>query len=171
MHDGFIGRNAPVTKVHTLTIPALAGSYSIGHVLSLALHELSCPAFARGGVFRVHQVNVYEDSANGTQIKASVRLHFFRFTYTPPTQAQAFAGPDSPVDYLGFIDIDTSVYTEVSDGTNANPDYALATKTLPEPLRLISNDDQNVAFALVEIREAKTYGTANMTIEIHTEKI
>lgn len=168
----FIGTTGFPTKTHRITLTEIDGEYAVGDVLSASLHQLPCSTMKKGGLMRPFQINVYEKSPAGTQVKPALRIHFFRSSYTPPAQNDAFKGPlaanfDQAV---GYIDIASADYYEVGDGAGTDPDYANAIKPITSGLTIQSNESVNGNWCLVEIREAKTLASgALIYVDIMTQ--
>ena len=169
----FIGTTGFPTKVHNFTLSGIDGSHDVGDVLS-AVIQLPCSTMTRAGLMRVFQINAYEKSPAGTQVKPALRIHFFKSTYTPPAIGAPFKGPSSGLynQVVGYVDIASSDYLEYGDGSGTDPDYATAQKILTTGLTLQSNETVNANWCLVEIREAKTLAVgALIGIDIMTQKL
>jgi len=169
-HIGFI--TAP-RKLHKITIADVAFAFTSGDMVSDQIHTLSCATLAVGMGMQVHNIKVWEGSPAGTQIKAALRFHFFKTSYTQPAQDAPWKGPLNAdrKNYLGFQDLISADYLEVGDGTGTDPDYALADKVLSESARktFYAGDVSNTLWCNVEIRETKTYtGPASLYIELDT---
>lgn len=166
-----IGTTGVPRKRHTFVLNPIVGTYAVGDMLSSALVVLSCAALSKGGAFKVVQVSAYEKSPAGTQVKADLRVHFFRESYTPAAQNAPFKSlpAASYTSYLGSIGIASSDYVELGDGAGTDPDYAKATVIPATPEIWRSDDTNNVAYANVEIVSASTFGASEITIIIETE--
>lgn len=167
--NSFIGNVSTPTKMHRVVLTDIAESYTSGDVIG-TLKQLNCAVMTAGGAARLVLVRVYEDSPAGTQVKAPLRLHFFRQTYTPPAQGSPFKGYITPTEYLGHVDVASGDYIEVGDGIGTDPDWAYA-EVIPDGggkvLRAESASSQ--LWMLAEVRDDVVFaGTATLTIELET---
>ena len=170
--EDFIGTQNVPTKVHRTTFNDIDGAYSVGDMLIPQLTPLSCATRGKGMAMHVLGIKVWEKSPAGSQVKASLRLHFYQKQFTPPAQNDPFKGPPAAdyTTYLGYHDVATAAYDEVGDGTGTDPDYALAHYIAGQQKLMRAGSETNTLWYNVEIREAKTYATpSELTIEIETE--
>lgn len=168
----FVGTMNIPTKVHSFSLTGIDGAYSVGDVLS-TLIQLPCSTRVKNGLLRVLQVNAYEKSPAGTQVKPALRIHFFKSSFTPPAIGSPLNGPGSGLynQVVGYVDIASADYLEYGDGSGTDPDYAVAQKPLSTGLLMQSNETVNANWCLVEIREAKTLAVgALIDVDIMTER-
>jgi hypothetical protein len=165
-----IGTTSDATKRHRITITGVTGTFAVGDMLSGTLYALECAGLGKGRGVKFIQADVWEKSPAGTQVKATLRLHVVRNTFTPAATNAPFVGPLA-ADYLNYgasIDVESALYAEIGDGAGTDPDYAKATKVLATPPIVRTNDTTNTLYVAVEIREAKTYAGADITIDLET---
>jgi len=168
-----VGFTTTPKKKHFFTLSDFAAEYEVGDVLSELL-TLSCATLAIGMGMRVTQINVWERSPAGTQVKAALRFRFFNQSYTPPDPGDPFKGP-SPSNRkteLGYIDIASADYEEIGDGETTDPDYANAHVPITSGKQFFTGDTYNTLWMLIEMREEKEFEEgAELQIEIQTEYI
>ena len=169
--EEFIGSTNVPRKNHRYVFNSIAGTYDSGDLLIAPLNTMNCATRGREQAMQVNQINVWEKSPAGTQVKAALRFHFYKSQFTPPAQNAPFKGPSAGnyTTYLGYVDVPSGAYVEIGDGAGADPDYALAQQVVAVPKVVRSGATTNTIWFNIEIREAKTYGTAELTVEIETE--
>lgn len=165
----FLGTTSIPSKPHRVVLADVAETYASGDVIG-TLKELNCAVLVPGGLAKVLQVRVYEQSPPGTQVKAPLRLHFFKKPYTPPAQGAPFKAYQTATEYLGNIDVASGDYIEVGDGIGTDPDWAFAKVSLESAgMFLRAEENFSKVWMLAEVRDAAVYtGAATLTIEIET---
>lgn len=169
--EEFIGTTNTPLKRHRYVFNSIAGTYDSGDMLINSLQAMNCATRGREHAMHISQINVWEKSPAGAQVKASLRFHFYNQQFTPPAQNAPFKGPPSAdyTTYLGYVDVATGSYTDVGDGAGADPDYSLAQQVMAVAKVMRAGSTTNTIWFNIEIREAKTYGAATLTVDIETE--
>lgn len=169
--EEFIGTTNTPLKRHRFVFNSIAGAYESGDLLISALQAMNCATRGRDQPMHVAQINVWEKSPAGAQVKAALRFHFYSQQFTPPAQNAPFKGPPAAdyETYLGYVDVAAASYIDVGDGTGTDPDYSLAQQVQAAAKIMRSGPVTNTIWFNIEIREAKTYGAAELTIDIETE--
>lgn len=170
-----IGFTTKPYKRHAFDLGTIDGSYTAGDVLSSSLITLNCTALAKDMLWKPYEVHLWEKSPAGTQVKAGLRFHFFKSSFTPPAQNAPFKFSSASYgEYLGHIDVATGDYYEVGDGAGTDPDFAFACTNYQdhEAPTFASSDVANANWMVVEITETKTFATgAILKGEILTWKL
>lgn len=161
-------------RKHVVTLVP-AASFASGDVISAALHTLDCAALAVGMGMKVVGIKVWEKSPEGTQIKPSLRFHFYNVAITtlPALNAPFTIHNDDYLKHVGHHDVVTGDYVEFSDGSDADPDHAKLIKTIDPNLSptLYTATVTNTLWMAVEIRETKDLTNTTLTIELDTLKV
>jgi len=157
-------------KKHIITLNPNA-AFTSGDVLSSSIHLLDCATLNKSMGMKVVGIRVWEKSPEGTQIKASLRFHFYNIAATLPAENAPFTiDNDEYLNHLGIHDVATGDYVEYTDGSDADPDHALLQKNIDPNLSptFYAGGITNTLWTGVEIRETKTFATAVITVEFDT---